>query len=152
MVQLRKKSKTWCRMNFMGIISSISILWQPVPNQSLPQMGNWAQAASFRQLRLPQLHFLLQWEDRYTADKSNLRKEGLVCLPIPGYGPSLCRKQSGRDLLLSFPWHSQSGAESNDSGIQACLCSLQFPTHKHQVLLPRKWRPSSGWAFPFQLI
>lgn len=51
----------------MGTMSSISILWQPVPTQSLSQMGNWAQAASFRQLKLiigntlslPQLHFLL---------------------------------------------------------------------------------------------
>lgn len=52
----------------MGTMSSNLILWQPVPTQSLPQMGNWAQAASLRQLKLiientlslPQLHFLLQ--------------------------------------------------------------------------------------------
>lgn len=90
---------------------------------------------------------------RYMADKSNLREEGLIWLSIPGYSLSLCGRQGcGKDLLQAFPRHSQSGAESNDSGIQACQCSTPASTHKHQVPLPRKWRPYSGWVFSFQLI
>lgn len=91
---------------------------------------------------------------RYMADKSNLREEGLIWLSIPGYSPSLCGRQGcGKDLLQAFPRHSQSGAESNDSGIQACQCSTPAFTHKHRVPLPRKWRPLQwGGVFPFQLI